>query len=112
MTASALDTVLAALAAARLTTLITSDTITAPLRDKISPPTAPPPHPHTNHRIPLPNPAYIPTCPRCASIYAAATATALLAARARPIPRAILTTLALSQAAIYLNNHQPQPPSW
>jgi hypothetical protein len=84
------------LAAARLTTLITRDEITAPLRSKVE--SAPP-----NSLIQRFKLDYLTSCPQCVSIHAAAAT--LLAARIPPL-RPLLKILALSQLALALLDAQ------
>lgn len=99
------------LATTRLTTLITQDEISAPLREKVDRAATQDPHSRAaTLRLP-----YLLSCNRCTSVWAAA-ATLLLYAhpRTRPIPQ----LLALSQAAIttftlldLLDTHPAHPTS-
>ena len=67
------DFVIDALATYRITRLITEDTITEPVREAVFDSDLPDPSlSHFPQHSLIPNPAYILTCPHCASIYAAA----------------------------------------
>lgn len=86
-----------ALATYRLTRLATEDTLTEPLREYVfnSPRLPDPslshyPPPHSPFR---PNPAYILTCPHCASIYAAAFTLIAPAPLKKILALAAVTTL-------------------
>lgn len=123
---TAIRFITAALAASRVTRLITQDAITAPLRDALPGPKDGTAHVHirlrrsTNARFSVPNPAYVPTCVYCSSIYAAAITAGLTAAathrrsRTSRTARFLLTTLALSEAAILIHTHttHPTPGGW
>jgi Protein of unknown function (DUF1360) len=86
--------ILLPLATARLTTLITEDQLTTPLREHAFSylDTLPPHHPLIRAQLP-----YLLTCNRCVSIHAAAT-TLLLSIH--PLTRPIPLTLAISQLAL------------
>lgn len=86
-----------ALTTYRLTRLATEDTLTEPLREKIfesrrfpDPSLAHYPPPHSALR---PNPAYILTCPHCASVYAAALTLILPTSVKKILALAAVTTL-------------------
>ena len=103
MSASATAVTVGALATYRLTRLITTDTITEPLREmwwrRFPPETS--------------KLGYIPTCDHCSAVYAAAGVTALAVGATRHAPRQVqfvsnvlIATLALSGAVSLYHDHQ------
>lgn len=94
------DLAIDALATARLTRLITTDTITQPLRDAIAARFPP-------DRI---NPRYLVNCDYCASIYAAALITATHAKPFRPL-RPLVYLLAIAAPTAILAETREQKAS-
>lgn len=89
------DLIIDALTTYRITRLVTEDTITDPLREKIfdSRFLPDPSSSHFPDHPLIPNPAYILTCPHCASVYAAALTLILPNPAKKILALAAVTTL-------------------